>query len=245
MKFALFLLVSVVLTAVSNAELLIFPAAQTNSLSVEAGEVIRMWHKDEPINPPPDNIKFQVVLSGTNVFNRRDAGANPVEIAGPAQISFATNAKHFVLVDKYESTEVATIILRTSITNTINVGSNKTLRLLDWGGQNGSDIRFEIVKGTNNFSLYVGINGNVRDLHELDLPGPFFLKVTKTQGSDVLLSYYIAEDFTSLPPYSVPHAVGNHQIVIERSSDLQQWRPAFMNRSQSGEKAFYRFRFDK
>ena len=236
MKAKLILLLSVVLLCgqqSARAVLLIFPAGQTNTLSIPAGET---WHftfaQAGIVN---SQVQIQFAQGGiTNLLPLTELRI----LSGPVSLIFSGTNQFAIAYKKMSLPMVQTVVLRPGETNTFDVPAGKTMKPLNVPSFATS---VTLRQGSNTFA---GFNFGSR--YDFDGPCTLQLSVTNTAPTVSVLSFTFAEDFVVFPELGyLQTPKGDFEIVVEKTTNLTNWFPVLSHNTTSDQRAYYRFRIAK
>lgn len=239
MKTKLILLLSVVLISglpSARAVMLIFPAGQTNTLSIPEGETWKFDFVKSDVPPLLGSPQIQLVQGGiTNRIN-----INQIKIlSGAMSLIFAGENQFAIAYKKMNLPGVQTLIIRPGETNTVDVPSGKTMKVMQ--APSGATVAV-LRQGTSTFRFGDSIG-------ESTLDGPCTLEL----GLDSLFGpmpdmvvYTFNEDFVAFPQLGyLQTPPGNFELVVEKTTNLTNWFPVLSHNTTTDQRAYYRFRIAK
>ncbi len=72
------------------------------------------------------------------------------------------------------------------------------------------------------------------------------LEIRLRENNPVVVSYYFAEDFVTMPDASLLRGpTGSFEVGVQKSFDLTNWYPVIIYRTAADEKAFYRLKLSR
>ena len=239
MKTKLILLLSVVLISglqSARAVLLIFPSGQTNTLTIPAGETWKFDFVKSDRDPLYGSPQIQLVQGGiTNLIN-----INEIKVlSGAMRLIFSGENQFAIAYKKMNLPGVQTLIVRPGETNTVDVPSGKTMRVIQ--DPAGSPI-VVLRQGTNTFRFSDSVGQSTLD-------GPCTLELGLDPISGPLahmMVYTFNEDFVAFPQLGyLQTPPGNFEIVVEKTTNLTNWFPVLSHNTTTDQRAYYRFRIAK
>lgn len=253
MRIPFYVLIAFFLPTCLYAEVLVIPSGQGTNLTIAAGEVaIVSAYKNtysSDVQIIANGITNNVALSQS--WHLDHPSAQPVALAGPAEIIFDDSTSHIISYKKMLGSEIQSQILSYGHTNTVTAPEGKTLHFFSVipNPSQFSAVNVAIKQGTNIFDKF-----DNAPLPNSEFSGPldlvFSVPISRV-GSDgaeqgFVVSYYFNEDFLVLPDAGLLEGpTGDFQITIEKSVDLKSWVPVVVHNASNDQQAFYRLKLAK
>lgn len=183
---------------------------------------------------------FRFYLDGIEVGHYTAFDENPrFAVAGP-RILTITNSSTFVTFQRLRGSSIQTVITNPSLTNTINVPSEKTIQFFARIGD--SDVVVDVFP-PNSTNVYSLLKSN-EETHP-SLTGPARIEARSGSGPAVI-SYYLTDEVLQLPPEGLLLLPASQlEVHIEKSFDLTNWVKTAVFSTEAEAKAFYRLRMLK